>query len=144
MRPPSSVASTGSTPVEGIDQTRKSLKAEFWGGLIMKKILLLAVGATLATSSIPVTASASTWHTSSIPSQLRGYWYARDNRNEGVHIYKHSIHYKGEETVKVKWRYAGNHKYHFKYSHSQGFTISMHYYNHHKMTLNSYWHNYVR
>ncbi|WP_373879992.1 hypothetical protein [Levilactobacillus brevis] len=110
----------------------------------MKKMLFLALGIVLTASSIPVVADAATWHSSNIPSHLRGYWYARDNHSQGVHIYKHSIHYKGEKAVKVKWHYVGNHKYHFKYSHSQGFTISMHYYNHHKMTLNSYWHDYVR
>lgn len=110
----------------------------------MKKFLLITVSLALTVVTIPTTADAAVWHSSAIPRHLRGYWHAKANPRQGVHINKHSIHYSGEKNVKVKWRYAGNHRYHFKYKRSQGFTITMHYYTAHKMTLNSYWHDYYK
>lgn len=112
----------------------------------MKKILLLLLAVTPIgiITALPAPAQAATWHSTAIPHKLRGHWVARDNHGQGVHIYKHKIHYTGEKAVKVKWRYAGNRKYHFKYAHSQGFTINLHYYGRHKITINSYWHSYYR
>lgn len=114
----------------------------------MKRVIAitgtLLIGFSLSIISIPITANAVSWHSSSIPSKLRGYWYAAENSNQGVHIYKHSIHYKGEKTVKVKWRYAGNGSYRFKSANSYGDIIHPKYYGAHKITMNSYWHSYRR
>jgi len=102
----------------------------------------LLAGLSLTLTAVPV--QAATWHSSSIPSKLRGYWRAKDNHSQGVHIYKHSIHYSDEKAVKVKWRYIGHHSYRFKYANPYGDTIHLKYYNHHKITMNSFWHSYYR
>lgn len=98
----------------------------------------------LALFSMPTSVQASAWHTSAIPSKLRGHWYASDNHHQGVHIHKHTIHYSGEKSTRVKWRYVGHKSYRFKYAHSAGFIIHLKYYNQHKITMNSFWHSYYR
>lgn len=114
----------------------------------MKRIIIsaavLSVSLSTALVKISSPAQAATWHSSTIPAKLRGHWHAKQNHRQGVHIYKHSIHYTGEKTVKVKWRYVGNRSYRFKYANSYGDTIHLRYYNHHKMTMNSFWHSYYR
>lgn len=110
----------------------------------MKNYILLFASVGLIGTFVPETANAASWHSSSVPSKLRGNWHATANHSQGVHIYKHSIHYKGEKAVKVKWRYLGHNKYSFKYSNPYGDRIHLHYFNHHKITMNSYWHNYFK
>ena len=109
--------------------------------VIISVTLLAGISLTLVK---PISTQASTWHSSAIPTKLRGHWHATDNHSQGVHIYNHSIHYSGEKTVKVKWRYIGNHVYRFKHGNSYGETIYLKYYNHHKITMNSFWHSYYR
>ncbi|GAX01916.1 hypothetical protein [Secundilactobacillus silagei] len=92
-------------------------------------------------------AQASSWHSSSIPAHLRGYWRAKQNQSTGVHIYRHTIHYLGSGTLRhVQWKYAGNHYYKFRdaYDTSEDFSYTLHYYDHHRMTMNSFWHYYIR
>ena len=91
------------------------------------------------------TADASSWHYGAIPSALRGHWSAKSNSSQGITIYRHYIHYSGERSTRItKWKYLGNHFYKFVYPKSDGFTILLHYFNHHKITMNSYWHSYYR
>lgn len=103
-------------------------------------IVTLTFGMTLSTSNR--TASAATWHSSNIPVALRGNWRAKQNSSQRLHIYKHSFKYTGESIVRhVTWHYLGNHFYKFKYS---GGTITVHYFNHHKLSSNSFWHSYIK
>lgn len=100
---------------------------------------LTALSFGMVVSAVP--ANASTWHSTSVPSKLRGTWHATDNYNYKFKITKHSFKYSGEGTVKhLKWRYVGNHFYRLKGS--NGSSILVHYFNRHKMTSNSYWHSY--
>jgi hypothetical protein len=91
-------------------------------------------------------AQASSWHTSAaIPAHLRGHWYAKYDHSQGVKIYRHNIRYTGESAAHVTaWKYAGNHFYKFKYAHSSGFTILLHYFGPHKISMNSMMHSYFK
>lgn len=135
-------------------QAKAGLNKEF----IMRKIkmklkpsvLITALSLSMGITALPAvnqsSAHASSWHTSaSIPVPLRGHWYAKANPRQGVNIYRHYIHFSGEKSVRItKWRYVGNHFYHFHYRGDQGYPTSLHYFSSHKITMNSFWHTYFR
>lgn len=78
-------------------------------GYVLTGIAVFSLGVTIQTTS----AQAATWHSLSIPTVLQGHWYSKYDHSQGVYIYRHYIHYTGEKSTKVKWRYAGNHFYKF-------------------------------
>ncbi|MCT3392877.1 hypothetical protein [Lentilactobacillus hilgardii] len=109
--------------------------------LLASTSLGISIGSTINQN----TAQAFSWHSSAIPTKLQGYWYATANHHQGVGIYRHYIRYSGEKAAHItKWRYAGNHFYKFHYTHSGGFTILLHYFGPHKITMDSFWHSYFR
>lgn len=112
-----------------------------------RKSILLGVAALSFGGAItfaPATVEASSWHSSAIPYRLRGHWYAKANPHQGVNIYRHYIHYSGEKSLHVKWKYIGNHFYKFYPTNYGGGAFSLHYFGPHKITMESFWHSYFR
>lgn len=111
---------------------------------VMLGTVAFTIGAILPFSEI--NANASTWHSSAIPSKLRGTWHAKQNYGYTLKITAHTLKYSGEHRDShLKWRYSGHGFYRLKGNGDHyGDTILVHYFNHHKLSSNSFWHSYIR
>lgn len=118
--------------------------------IVMLGVTALSLGAGLAATQ--TTASAATWHSSAIPTALRGTWHGKYT-GQRLLIYRHTIRYSGVNTMThVKWRYVGNHFYRVKGTiHEVGLSGSepnqtslIHYFNSHKITTMSMEHTFLR
>lgn len=108
-------------------------------------VLLGTAGLALGVSSpfAQPTASASTWHSSSLPAKLRGTWHGKYT-GQKLYVYRHTIRYAGEKAMThIKWHYAGNNYYRLK---GHGFTDStlFHYISRHKLTTYSMEHTFYK
>jgi len=94
-------------------------------------------------------ADASSWHYGALPKALRGTWYAQGSHNRsGESITKYFIDGFGsysDTSSKIvnKWKYLGNHYYKLQYLEGAG-SNSLHYFNRHHITMNTFWHSYYR
>lgn len=116
--------------------------------ITMLGVTALSLGAGLAATQ--TNADASAWHRSAIPAHLQGNWKAKQDHTSGVKIYRYTIRfygYGGSNTIRhAQWKYIGNHFYKFRsgYSDDSYMYSTLHYFGRHKMSMNSFWHSYVR
>lgn len=112
----------------------------------LRKYLMLGAAAFTIGVALPfaqTTASASKWHSSSLPAKLRGTWHGKYT-GQKLYVYRHSIRYAGEKAMThIKWHYSGRNYYRLKGHGFSGSTL-FHYINRHKVTTYSMEHTFYK
>ncbi|GAX01921.1 hypothetical protein [Secundilactobacillus silagei] len=120
----------------------------------LKKLVIIGITALSFGTGLVIAqpkATAATWHTSAIPTKLRGTWHGKYT-GQKLYIYQHTIYYPSiNKVTHVKWQYTGSHYYRFKGDFRENGTpgsfygtTSLHYFNSHKITTMSMEHTFYR